>query len=837
MMKKLSRFLAVISAGVCVFCAAACDNGERGSDAGENNIELSVTYGTLKVMQDGAFENLGQKLSVFAAKNETESGQLIVKPERNVANLRLLVSDLTLKGDSSVKFPKENVTVYFQKYINVLTKTPGNENENYPTGYTPDMLLEQSIAVRNGENTAEAQKNQGITVEFKTTAETAAGEYEGKFILEADGKSYDVPVTFRVYDVTLSKINGQTCFCLNNEGMCGEYDTSSEEYRKYYENLMHEYKIVCNTVPSDYTPEDYAKNVDYYYDDPAFTGYGIDNKTCWIVTGKDENGNKIHSTKLRNGRMYSYFYALAKRCKPGRILLDKAYMYMISFDEVRAAQYDTLREALSKIKEIQREVVDDLQDEGFFDEYPEEFKNQLYEAITTIPLLVTNDMNQIASLGSSVNSYCGVIYSFATQAERKEFEAVREANQAEGGETWFYTCMNPQYPMPSHHIDDNLLSARVMRWMQKDYDWQGYLYWSVTYYGKGDPYETAARFGKYNGDGFLVYPGKKYGEETFLPSLRTLAVRDGQEDYDLLCLLEEILNEKAETYGAEVSDSHILLNEFYESLYSDVTCFDSDATYSEVRRSLLEQIEEYSGESGFYFEKTVEDLTATASFYTAASYELAVNGKKLSGTACENGLKYTWSAPLTEAVSAKAVISKDGKEIETHEIAISGKRGKVELGEENSPLYASESSEISYADGAAKIALRSYGETLSEIARNKPSVGILAAGMGGARLAELDEAEFDVTNNSSEEITITTRFKSKTSEYLLNSYKIGAGETRRIVVRKIFSYKNHWSALGGATLDICVDNAYVDSNGEYKKYRDREITLSNVYYLYKEATK
>ena len=71
----------------------------------------------------------------------------------------------------------------------------------------------------------------------------------------------------------------------------------------------------------------------------------------------------------------------------------------------------------------------------------------------------------------------------------------------------------------------------------------------------------------------------------------------------------------------------------------------------------------------------------------------------------------------------------------------------------------------------------------------------------------------------------------------MNSYKIGAGETRHIVVRKIFSYKNHWSALGGATLDICVDNAYVDSNGEYKKYRDREITLSNVYYLYKEAAK
>ena len=183
------------------------------------------------------------------------------------------------------------------------------------------------------------------------------------------------------------------------------------------------------------------------------------------------------------------------------------------------------------------------------------------------------------------------------------------------------------------------------------------------------------------------------------------------------------------------------------------------------------------------------------------------------------------------------MISKDRKEIETHEIAISGKRGRVELNEENSPLYVSESSEISYADGAAKIALRSYGETLSEIARNKPSAGILAAGMGGTRLAELDEAEFDVTNNSSEEITITTRFKSKTSEYLLNSYKIGAGETRRIVVRKIFSYKNHWSALGGATLDICVDNAYVDSNGEYKKYRDREITLSNVYYLYKEAAK
>jgi hypothetical protein len=52
-------------------------------------------------------------------------------------------------------------------------------------------------------------------------------------------------------------------------------------------------------------------------------------------------------------------------------------------------------------------------------------------------------------------------------------------------------------------------------------------------------------FGRYNGDGYLVYPG---ADGVPYPSLRLAALRDGFEDYEYMWLLRQLV-QKAETTG------------------------------------------------------------------------------------------------------------------------------------------------------------------------------------------------------------------------------------------------------------------------------------------------
>lgn len=48
-----------------------------------------------------------------------------------------------------------------------------------------------------------------------------------------------------------------------------------------------------------------------------------------------------------------------------------------------------------------------------------------------------------------------------------------------------------------------------------------------------------------SGDGSLLYPGKPVGIDGPVASQRLAVIRDGIEDYDYLCLAEELLGERA----------------------------------------------------------------------------------------------------------------------------------------------------------------------------------------------------------------------------------------------------------------------------------------------------
>ena len=156
--------------------------------------------------------------------------------------------------------------------------------EGIPYGYELDfdfinseLASRQEGVGRGGRMKIEKDKNQGLYITVKTQADTVSGKYTGSFELVADGTVKEIPVTVNVWDFTVpDSVNTQSCFMLNrNDIMNGELDNTEEMYKTYYETMLR-YRISPMYVPGyDRGIESYLQSIQYYYDRPGFSAYGI----------------------------------------------------------------------------------------------------------------------------------------------------------------------------------------------------------------------------------------------------------------------------------------------------------------------------------------------------------------------------------------------------------------------------------------------------------------------------------------------------------------------------------------------------------------------------------
>ena len=81
------------------------------------------------------------------------------------------------------------------------------------------------------------------------------------------------------------------------------------------------------------------------------------------------------------------------------------------------------------------------------------------------------------------------------------------------------------YPLIDYRIHPGFINYSI--------DADGFLFWVIDNWNTvGDPWSSLDM--TYNGDGLLFYPGSDVGlDDTFVPSLRVKAIRDGFEDYEL----------------------------------------------------------------------------------------------------------------------------------------------------------------------------------------------------------------------------------------------------------------------------------------------------------------
>ena len=103
-----------------------------------------------------------------------------------------------------------------------------------------------------------------------------------------------------------------------------------------------------------------------------------------------------------------------------------------------------------------------------------------------------------------------------------------------------------------------------------------------------DPYETDVRQWC-PGDGYLLYPGRKYGSEYPFASMRLVAYRDSVDDYDMLTVYEHLLNEKAKKYGIEINFNDYV-EDLYDTLFDGTQYYTDDSLVLTVRRELANRI-------------------------------------------------------------------------------------------------------------------------------------------------------------------------------------------------------------------------------------------------------
>lgn len=822
----LKKFLKIVL-GLTVAVSSAF-SGFAGCNniAAANNIRIKSTYNTYKVIQnDFNFTDLGAKIDVSMARGETEGAQLIINPEKDVKKYNLEISELS-DGNGNV-IPVSDIDVFVQKYIEVKFKTKGQKNEHYPTGNYPDMLLPIDIATKYGETQIQGGNNQGITVEFTTTSDTVAGDYTGSFTFDADGKKYSIPVTVTVWDIDITKCYGMNSF--NGESgwlMSGELSNTPEIYTAYYETLLNEYKVCYTDLPASSDPEAMVQNVIKYWDNPNFTSFCIPSVSF---------SNKI----IDANSFKAYLKELALKSTPEKILFDKAYVYPEFLDEVTdEAGFNGVERTNEIIYELQEEIFIELQENGYFDEYPDSYKDEFYASLTGIPILITSVRREIPTkLQDKVNTYCVVIDQMDNQVAREEINSYREKNKNHGGELWYYTCIQPLYPYPSHHIDDYLVGSRIMRWMEKAYDMQGYLYWSLHFYFNSgssagvqyaDPYKTAVRFGGFsssvNGDGFMLYPGRFYGQETPFGSLRLTTYRDSQEDLNILYALDNQLRENEKFYGADKNtfDTNDLMADIYDSIFTETIYNPDDAAFYSAREKLIAVIENVKKDERFGYKNTVNGTSVKTEFYLNAGYELKVNGQKL--TASEQaglGYKYTLTSALVNDVNYDAEIIKNGEIISRYKIAGAKNRSYLSLDAEGGNMSASEGSSVVRAGDGVKVKFVSKGETLPERLRFRPSLTI---GGFGTTFNKMDSIIVRLTNPTANEITVRFRAMSGTTGYIIrDGVSISAGETITVSLTGI----NALQFANLSTADkIEISAANIDDKQELLP--DRELIIDDI---------
>ncbi len=698
---KIGRKIAC-TALLCTLVMGSSFGCKCGGSSSKVDADVWGAYSTVKVTQnikeEVPYEKLSAKINIQMMKNETEGSQIIITnndEDNAIEKYSLGISDLSDgKGN---KIAKEDVTVYHQKYIEVIGKTD-LQNENYLVGdMVPDMLLPLDIAEDYEENVIPANSNQGITVEVSTDSATVPGTYTGKFVLDLDGEKTDIPVTVEVWDIEYEgRRTFQSSYLIYRSSLLvGEYEASDDIVNRYIEFFL-DYKVNSYVVQDSYNPTKFLAEIEHFFDNDNY------NSICIPNDMSSSGGNTVDGRNATD--IVNYIKTAVKASTPEKPYLDYLYIYPSYFDEAdaHAEKKQEMEEMFVKggiWDQILARALEEVQATNEYQAFSSDFKAHVDEVVLNIPAVVPSTAFKKDWISSQSTTFCPVLNLIDSDSQAQQYQDYAAINH--DGTVWGYTCVGPTHPYPTFHIDDYNLGTRVTGWMSKKLNLDGYLYWASQLYeptGYGldrdiNPYETAERAGMCAGDGYLVYPGAYYGSEYPFPSNRLAVWRDGMDDYDMLCVYENLLMEKAAEYGVTVNLEECI-NDLYDSIFAGTKYYVDDSLVIEARAELASRILALKSGDGLFTVPSKGKITV----YSAQS-TLSVDGSAKTGEASGTGYKYEVVNTGTTAKTITIVVANG-----TYTRAIAGVNS---IALSNTTATATAGSDVNIQDGIASVTIAS----------------------------------------------------------------------------------------------------------------------------------
>ncbi len=573
------------------FCSCGKTTPEQPAGDASQSKELKLwwAYNTENFMQDFEYDyDRDSTLRMHGIKGEVESAQLIITPDKDVVSFDFSMGDVAAADGSVIS--ADCFEIYAEAYMDV----DSSYNADSYYGYYPDALVPLENYKFRRHNSIKAGQNQGIWMNVNIAEDVAAGTYTGNGTLTLDAQTYSVPVELTVYDVTIpEQIHAESAFSIwYHHIQYGEGETSEELFDSYFWFLVN--KRVMPIHPDENKTADYNAYVDFVVENlaenPDISSYGLPYKAKKV--------NYVNH--LNEESVIELLTLLAKKNielrEAGNTTVDlfkKAYYYLgtICDEPSGAAEFDIVRESDLIITKAKFQVAELLND------YPD-LKDSLLSLKHIVTASYTDELVGTDEVGG-VQTWCPVFLHFNTDAQRAIMAARQESTgRLKGENVWWYGCLNPRAPFATYHLDDHLITSRLVSWMQYDYGVEGNLYWCVNFYLRYSAGSTVARehwrdpevVAETPGDGYLLFPGREYGVDGPISTMRLESIRESHEDYEYFWLFEQKINEYNKAHGT-AHDANALLQAYFDGLYTGtIPATDSDAFYAK-RVELLKTLE------------------------------------------------------------------------------------------------------------------------------------------------------------------------------------------------------------------------------------------------------
>lgn len=381
-----------------------------------------------------------------------------------------------------------------------------------------------------------ANQSQPIWLTVHVPTGTKTGLYVGEVTVRAEGlPDIRLPLNVEVWPFELpARPSLRVIYDLRSgPGWPGVAEGPIDMLRKWYE-LLASHRISPGILPQP--------------------GFKYDGGKVTMDTEAFDRSAKVLLDELNAGVFYSpdIFYAFGWAYKPRPFLERQAFT-----DEYHKAYTDCLRTYIEHLKRhgwYDRMVLY-LSDEPF---YTKDFVLDQMKKLCAMIKSVDPKLPIYSSTWVHVPAWNGVLTQWGV-GQHGSFPTEEFRRRLDAGERIWLTTDGQQVLDTPYLATERILPYYCFKYGATGYEFWGVAWWTHnpwdkawhTFIRQSDEGQDVYWIRYPNGDGYLTYPGERVGLDRPVSSIRLEQAREGLEDYEYLCILQDLIGKARGKLPAE----------------------------------------------------------------------------------------------------------------------------------------------------------------------------------------------------------------------------------------------------------------------------------------------